>query len=433
MRRAHWFVALLGLVACAGTPAEKPETAKSVAPQRVEPNEASSATAESVSHWSAMLRDAYTDRDAPSAVLSLTVIAERWPDTLTTLPRPSVSYAIRKAEGDERYRLCKALLASSPGREIVNGGYLWREFALLQLGRGEQKAAAASLAAITHPHVIISVMADKRFDPIRANVSPPLDVQRGAALTIDADREACRKHPDQLLPVIELVDDLLTATRFADALQEADDARAKADGPRGPSEYTDYQDQYVWLLDYRARALRELGRWTEAVQQLDAASRLSGNGNVSQVLNLALLYNRLGQPEAARQTLLRVAPRLSAYGSMQNALEVLRSALQLGDREASQRALDFLREHQADSVKTYERALLEVGKPQEAAQLLIKQLQDTKQRSETLLRVQDYAHGATTERMEEYRLRWQAMQSLPEVRDAIAAVGHVGSYPVTAP
>jgi tetratricopeptide (TPR) repeat protein len=383
-----------------------------------------------------MLRDAYREEDAPSAALALTVIAERWPDTLAKLPRRMISYGLGGAEGEAgHYRLYRAILGSEPGRELARGGFMWRELALLQLGRGEQKAALASLASITDPYVIISVEADKRFDGVRASIAPPLDVQRGANQSIEAAREATRKHPDQLQPVTDLLFELITAARFADALQVADAAVARADGPRGPTEFTDYNTQYVWLLDYRGMTLAYLGRWPEAVQQYEAASRAaeSGGSNVSQVINLAGVYNDLGQPQAARQTLLRLPPRLSPYGYTQQAMEQLRSAVQLGDQLESTRALAFLREHQSDSLYTYERALLELGRPDEAAQVLIKELHESEHRSETLLRVQHYAKGAQTAHAKESDARWQAMQSLPEVREAIAAVGHVGSYPVTDP
>jgi len=431
VRRAPFFIALLGLVACGGGPGEKPAT-----PHHVDTNGSSPKATDSESHWLAMLGEAYREEDAPSAALSLTVLAERWPEALAKLPRRLISYGLGGAEGEAgHYRLYRAILGSAPGRELASGGFMWRELALLQLGRGEQKAALASLAAITDPYVIISVEADRRFDGLRASIAPPLDVQRGANQSIDAAREAMRKHPDQLQAVTDLLFELVTAARFADALQVADAAAAKAGGPRGPIEYTDYNSQYVWLLDNRAMVLAELGRWTEAVTQFEAASRLAetGSSNVSQVINLAGLYNDLGQAEAARQTLKRLPQRLSPYGYTQLAMEQLRSAVQLGDQVESTRALVFLREHQADSPYTYERALLELGRPDEAAQVLIKELHETQHRSETLLRVQHYAKGAQTPKGKESDARWQAMQSLPEVREAIAAVGHVGSYPVTDP
>jgi tetratricopeptide (TPR) repeat protein len=383
-----------------------------------------------------MLRSSYQERDAPSAVLALTIIAERWPETLGTLPRSQVSYGLRAAQEDsERYRLYRAMVASAPGRKVAGGGFIWRELALLQLAHGERPAALASLSSITDPYVIVAVEADKRFDGVRANIAPPLDVQRGANQTIEAAREQCQQHPDQLFYVTELMQDLISTARFADALQVADAAVAKASGPQGPSAYSDYNQLYVWLLDYRARLLARLGRWTDAVQQLEAATRVpeSGGSNVSQVISLAGLYNDLGQPQAARQTLQRLPPRLSAYGAMQQALEQLRSAVQLGDEMESTRALFFLREHQADARSTYERGLLEVGEPDDAGQVLIKELQDPKQRTSALLHVQHFARAAVTPRQEESHQRWQTMQALPEVREAIAAVGHVASYPVTQP
>ena len=154
-------------------------------------------------------------------------------------------------------------------------------------------------------------------------------------------------------------------------------AVGKASAPRAPLEYTDYPKQYVWILNYYADALGYVGRWTEAVAQLETASRMpeEGQDNISQVINLAELYATLGQAAAARQTLRRLPPRLTPYGDMQKAAVELESAVQLGDREEAVRALAFLRAHQADAPYTYEQALLGADLPDDAAQVLVVRLE----------------------------------------------------------
>src|SRR5579862_10016140 len=86
VRRTPFFAVLLGLVACGGSPVDKP-----AAPQHVETNSSSPAAPDSLTQWQTMLRNSYREREAPSAALALTVIAERWPESVGTLPRSSVS------------------------------------------------------------------------------------------------------------------------------------------------------------------------------------------------------------------------------------------------------------------------------------------------------------------------------------------------------
>ena len=87
----------------------------------------------------------------------------------------------------------------------------------------------------------------------------------------------------------------------------------------------------------------------EAAAQLVAARLLpeGGNSNVSQTINLASLYNDMGKPKEAQQTLAEISEEnTSGYGAMQAAIERVASADQLGDSVEVEKQLGFLREHQ---------------------------------------------------------------------------------------
>ncbi|HEX4388482.1 MAG TPA: hypothetical protein VH109_07635 [Steroidobacteraceae bacterium] len=420
-------MAFLGLAACSTDGAQKAAPGHHVSTGSSSPTATGSYT-----HWEAMFRESVTTGDPEGAAQSLTIIAERWPGAVGRFSKPALYYAIRGApEGDAQYRLYRAFLATEGGRQAAEGGYLWREFALLQLQRGEADAAAAALGFITYPYIVVSVQADKRFDAIRPRISPPLDVDRAAKQEIEAARSEVKLHPDRLEATSNLMLALIHARNFAEAVDVGSTAVGKAGAARTPVEYTDYQKQYVWVLNNYADALGYVGRWRDAVQQLETASRMpeDGHDNISQVISLASLYTRLGQPAAARQTLLRLPPRLSPYGDMQKAAAELESAVQLGDREETVRALVFMRARQADAPYTYEQALLGANQPDDAAQVLIARLKDPATRDAALRSVQHYGNGATTARQRELDARWQTMQTMPEVREAIAAVGYVASYP----
>ena len=158
MRLLH-LLAFLGLAACSTGAKHKPATG-----HHVSTGSSSPAATASLAHWEAMFRESVTSGDPQGAAQSLTIIAERWPGSVGQFSKPALYYAIRGASGDEeQYRLYRAFLATDAGRQAAGGGYLWREFALMQLQRGEGAAAAASLGFITYPDIVVSVNADKRF------------------------------------------------------------------------------------------------------------------------------------------------------------------------------------------------------------------------------------------------------------------------------
>jgi len=164
-------------------------------------------------------------------------------------------------------------------------------------------------------------------------------------------------------------------------------------GPTGSKVFKDYLIHRTWLLDARSRTLCALGRWDEGAAQLMSARFLpeSGESNVSQTINLASLYNDLGKPKEALQTLADLGTeRTSPYGAMQVAIERLASADQLGDTTEAEKQLGFLREHRDDSLESYQRALISANHQDEAAALLISRLQDPDQRLKALMELQKF-------------------------------------------
>jgi hypothetical protein len=216
-------------------------------------------------------------------------------------------------------------------------------------------------------------------------------------------------------------------------LQVADDAVKKMSGPTGPKVFKDYRTHRTWLLDARSRDLCALGRWDEGAAQLMSVRFLpeSGESNVSQTINLASLYNDLGKPKEALQTLAELGTeRTSPYGAMQVAIERLASADQLGDTTEAEKQLGFLREHRDDSLESYQRGLISANHQDEAAALLISRLQDPDQRLEALMEVQKFKLPPLPKRVDQWRKRWNAVLARSDVKEAISKVGVVSEYPL---
>ena len=388
--------------------------------------------------WTFRLQAAQLAKDRTEAAAAVTTLAQRWPKTLASVDSRSVAQAVRDVSdaGPTRYKLLKALFDAKYTSEGFPPSGWWRDLALLQLERGEPAEAKETLARIADPYVVISILADRRFDPVRASMQDRWDVGEMARQQIDAAREIVRQQPDELQPVIELTYFLIYSERFDEALQLCDQVIARVNGGSGAKVFSDYAGRYVWVLDNRSRALEGLGRFDEALAQEVAASHLPelGDDNVSQIINLAGFYNVRGRPKDAREVLAALDPaKTSGYGRTQVAAELLASAVQLGDTAEVDRQLQYLREHRDDSIKTLEHALVRTGREDEAAQLLISRLETLSERIPALMEVQQFQAVPLLPKEDEFYKRWEKLLSRADVQAAIAKVGSVGKYPMLDP
>lgn len=388
--------------------------------------------------WFTRLRAAESAPDPKDAVYALTTLAQRWPQVLARLQDyDALEYVMRfdlqaGASDAERYELLAALHKIKFLDEPRGSGEWWREFALLQLARAERLSAVQTLARITDPYVIISIEADRRFDAVRGEPAALISVPAAAEQSIQAELRHAQVTPERLEPTNHLAEILIDCVRQREALSVTDNAIEYREA-HGSGAWNDYEAQYAFTLTNRAEALYSLGRFEAAVTQMEGASRLHEQpvGNVSAEINLAQMYNELGQTQQAAATLQRVSPAdVSPYGRMQLEYEKLRVALALHDEAAAARALDYLHEHREDALSAYQRALLAAHRDDEGAALLIARLREPQPRSAALLAVQVYAEDAAPAGMLEERIRWRALVSRADVQEAITAVGRIAQYPI---
>ena len=388
--------------------------------------------------WRLRLRAAVSAEDWSDAAHSVIRIAQKWPDSVSDLEPRELYRTVAKAPhlDDTRYELLKALFDAKFKRPGTDS-YWWRDLALMQIERGDRDGALASLSALTNPYAMIGVLADNRFKDIRDSLPQPLDVSGAARRVVETDYKRVADNPSKLASVNGLASDLLAGLRAAEALKVLDSVIEKAGTPDGRKSYKDFNEQYVWILDTRSRALFMLGRWDDAVTQMQAASRLKEDGspNTSQVINLGELYNRLQRPGDARAALKEVGA-MSPYGEMERADVELSAALQLEDSAESTRLLDYMREHQDDAIGSYEDALIMANRLDDAAKLLISRLEDPEKRIQALMAVQHYDQSgppASLPRAQELARRWTELTSRADVRAAVARVGSVGTYALRDP
>jgi transglutaminase-like putative cysteine protease len=382
--------------------------------------------------WKLRVYAAQRDGDFVDAGYALATLAQRWPDTLKAIDIRVIGRTLHGLPdaGTSRYELLSALQAAKYDRETLDLTRWWRDLALLQLERGDSDKARATAAQVTDPYSLVSMQADNRFASVRQYVP---DIATDVEQQIRRMQGVVASKPDELEPVLQLGELLLASSRFDQALRLMDGVIATVNGPKGRKAYVDADTKYAWILDTRSRALLCLGRWDEAVAQLLSASHLPEvqGDNVSQVINLAGLYNDLGRPQEARATLSGLpSTDMSPFGRMQETIEIIASADELGDAAEVERQLAYARDHRSDSPASYEQALISANRLDEAARVLIGRLEDPSQRIDALMEVQDYKAFPLPPRARKIRLRWESVIQRPDVRAAIERVGNIGSYPL---
>jgi hypothetical protein len=164
-----------------------------------------------------------------------------------------------------------------------------------------------------------------------------------------------------------------------------------------------------------------------------AARRPEGGGvNVSQSINLGGLYVDLGEPDKAAVAIVEPG-QMSPYGSMQLHYVRLQIAVEKNDADSIAKHMAYLRKHRADDIATWQRALLRHGDLDAAAALLIQRLETPDWRSGALVEMQHYIRSEQTSTMKTFHQRWNTVTSRPDVRAALAKVGRVERFDITAP
>jgi hypothetical protein len=150
----------------------------------------------------------------------------------------------------------------------------------------------------------------------------------------------------------------------------------------------------------------------------------AGDANVSQALNLGVFHCRLSQPDKALMEIARLG-ELTAYGRMVEASVEHCAAIELHKRKDADRALAYLRQHQADSPTLLLEALLREGRMDEAAELVEKQLADGYRRSDMLDWMQEWMPVEILPGEVAGRENRKALLARPDVEAALQAVGRI--------
>ncbi|HEX3848378.1 MAG TPA: hypothetical protein VHV81_13435 [Steroidobacteraceae bacterium] len=373
----------------------------------------------------------------PDAVNEMTAVVRRWPGRVGgTDPRlmSSVLRAGYKLPHGATLPLLQALYAAHwkvDGEMEPSGA--WRDLTLLLLEK-EDPSAADVAARVTDPYVLIGMRSDKRFDGVIARAPERFDVDAAVALEARQADALAAGSPRSLRLRTLPIETLRRRRRYREMVAALDSLLAEIRSSDHPQErYADFGAQYAWVLNERARALEHLGRYDEAVTQLTEAtgSPEDGQKNVSQMINLAHLYCRLGRPQEALDTIRRLEATPSDYGLMEEELVRLRAAVELGDSAQTDRSLDYMNRHHADAEIVYSYALVIANHLDEAAEAIKRVLRDPDLRDSELLDLQHYGSKPQTPAAQrEIEARIRSVNERPDVRAEIDKVGRVATYDI---
>ena len=375
-------------------------------------------------------------KDTREIIVSLTDVVQKSPESLDHLNYQFILHQLGEAKKNLPHGaalpLMQALYAAQ--WKVLWGlepSGTWQDFALLLLEQNRLLEATDVSKHVTDEYVLISMRADRRFDAITVANPEQFDADAAARKNLEHFQLVAERAPKSLMPRVMVMERLLEEQHYGAALAVADGLVAEIRLRADPKQwYDDFDARYVWILDTRSRVLRRLGRWDEGVDQLAAASWVSGKDgkNVSQVINLGELYCDLGTPKDGLGTLVRLGSDISSYGRMQEAAVRLDAAVQLGDAQETTKWLSFIREHRLDAPRTYDDALLRMNDFDTAAKWLIERLEDKDLRSAALLTIQDYAVPRETTRQAELRKRRRELMAREDMRAEVQKVGKIEQY-----
>ena len=391
--------------------------------------------------WSLRLSAAYENGDYDDSAGSLTIIARKWPQSLSDFKDSAIFKLGQQAfdtSDDSAISLLESLHAAKwrPSDKFRIPDELWVMLARVYLRKGDVAKAVSALNDVEDAGQMVTIHSELVFDAVVALNPAHFDVPLALADEVAASGQLWAAYPDSLEGIVSRVDVLIKANRAEDALPLLDAAIKRATPADGsPSPFADTDDELNWAYNDRARALHLLGRYDEELDayKMGAHQKEIGKTNVSQVINLGGAFVSLRRPGDALQTIADFDPvaATSPYGRIALAETEACAYSQQNDSANLSKELDYMKAHSADGWLMLLDAFICADDRDDAAKLLIAQLQNPKTRSGAIYRLQDFILPQNATPFE--KTCTSALLSIrdrPDVAAAISAVGRIGSYPL---
>jgi tetratricopeptide (TPR) repeat protein len=357
-------------------------------------------------------------RGVESAGLTTEAVRRAYRDTRS----PEFSEARRQmlvALYDRRWRPTDGASASD----------MWRSLSLLLLESNDAAKAAQVVSLIDEPTDVIAMRADLRYKPLLKSPYFESDPHQAARARIRVLRAHLAGHPRSLAALMLLTHALLTSREDDEALSLTTEADLKiVNSQAGSPPFDDIEQNHRWILNAKAGALRNLGRFEDALVELRRAVDLPHKDDtVSQPINLALLLCELDRPLEAIEALPKMEDA-SDYGNALLAFVELTAAVERGEPDAVRVHLQYLRDHQGVSPSTFQKALLIAGEFSEAEAVLLSRLSDPEKRTDALVELQTYSERKLPPRARAWHAEYEKLKTATSIRQAATRVGTLGRY-----
>jgi tetratricopeptide (TPR) repeat protein len=297
--------------------------------------------------WTARLEVGVSYRDGPEAQAALTGLASRHGNAGLSRLRDATIISTLNFIGvlpdaaTRRQAVLTALLDADWSPKEADFDSRWAILAGRMIEQGDKARADSAVARVTGASTLLTMRLDKRFDHYVQADPAKFDVPAAVRETIERARKAHVEAPADLNKLNSLAAILAGYGEHEESLALADGAIARWNQNSGALPYID-RTSFNWTYDNRARALRSLGRFDEAVSAFAEGAKQPERGaiNVSQVLNLANFYLQLGRwNDAIGQAAQIQRGNTSLYGYLFGQRVLACAYDQLGDRPNRDEAL----------------------------------------------------------------------------------------------
>lgn len=381
--------------------------------------------------WQALATVEQELENRDRAALYFAKLLQRWPERVSQLETYVVNDLVfqGRGESDERLEMMQAMFDAGWTRDERGASGTWRELAIALLDRGQTGKVRAVVQRIDDPLVLVDLRSDLRFDPVADTIAALPSVEDAAIADVERFRKRVSEHPRRVDLASDLGAALLVAGKNEEALAQSDAALATF---AATDEATlEHFDERIWISNNRAVALRRLGRPQEAALEMERA-RLwteAGGVNVSQSLNLGMLYCHMGRPADARRVLGKLGP-LSDYGRMVELSVRHCIALQDGHMTEAENLVGQLYDRRSDGEAVMLDVLFRTGDVERAAGELMRQLREPASRDEALDMVHTYLMAPALPGTAAARRTREMVLRRADVQAAIALVGRHGQFGV---
>lgn len=393
--------------------------------------EAALANPEASEAWFSLLELVGLDLDHTAMARVLTEAVQRSPRLREEIVDDYVYFIAQSEEvpDDVAFEL-RAALFDYGWRARHDDGIWFRHLNDL-MERDDDQRALAVVREIESPSGQARLLAARRYDGLReaAGLTEP-DFTALTLEDLERDRAAAAETGAPLSARLDLSTTLMDLGHYEEVLAVTEAGLASLESDDASEDWS----TQTWLMNYRSRALMELGRHDEALlEQQRAAGRLENGGrNISQTINLGWTYLRLGRSEEAMTAVagMVAGDDISAYGVMQAVQVRACAAHALGDTTTVEASMAHLSGNWDDAPGAYLEALACVGDIDGMAELTIRRLGDPDHVDQALADLHDYLEpGVQTEHDRRVRAALIEMRSRDDVIAARDAVGRQLTLP----